>query len=79
LVTLLSFQKELGLILALFERIIMLPNDPYMLYSYINTKLRDEYDSLESLCLDLDISMDDIIEKLSNIGYSYNKELNKFM
>jgi hypothetical protein len=50
-----------------------------MLYSYINTKLRDEYDSLESLCLDLDISMDDIIEKLSNIGYSYNKELNKFM
>ena len=57
----------------------MLPNDPYMLYSYINTKLRDEYDSLESLCLDLDINMDDIIEKLSNIGYSYNKELNKFM
>ncbi len=57
----------------------MIPNDPYMLFSYINTKLRDEYDSLESLCLDLDISMDEIIDKLKSIGYTYNSDLNKFI
>lgn len=57
----------------------MLPNDPYMLFSYINTKLRDEYDSLESLCLDLGISMDEIIDKLKSIGYTYNSDLNKFI
>ena len=57
----------------------MIPNDPYMLFSYINTKLRDEYDSLEALCLDLDISMDEIIDKLKSIGYTYNSDLNKFI
>lgn len=57
----------------------MLPNDLFMLYSYINTKLRDEYDSLESLCLDLDVNEEEIITKLKSIGYEYNKELNKFI
>ena len=34
----------------------MLPNDPIMLMSVVNTKLRDIYPSLERLCDDLDIS-----------------------
>ena len=41
----------------------MLPNDPAMLLSYINMKLRDQYDSLERLCYDLDISESEIVEK----------------
>ena len=57
----------------------MLPNDDYMLLSFINMKLRDFYDSLDSLCEDLDESMDDIINRLESIGYSYNLELNKFI
>ena len=32
----------------------MLPKEPNMLLSVINTKLRDFYDSLDSLCDDLD-------------------------
>lgn len=55
------------------------PNDPMILLSYINTQLRDHYDSLDELCSSLIISKVDIIEKLSAIDYSYNDELNKFM
>ena len=28
----------------------MLPVDPMILYSYVNQKLRDDYDSLDALC-----------------------------
>lgn len=56
----------------------MIPNDPVMLLSFMNMKLRDQYDSLESLCDDLNISKDEIIEKLKNIGYIYDNEKNQF-
>ncbi|MDO4499895.1 MAG: DUF4250 domain-containing protein [Erysipelotrichaceae bacterium] len=56
----------------------MLPEIPVMLLSYINTKLRDEYSSLEDLCDGLDVSEEDITAKLASIGYHYSKELNKF-
>ena len=36
----------------------MLPNDPMILLSVVNTKLRDEYDSLEALCDDLELDED---------------------
>jgi len=35
------------------EAIEMLPKDPMILLSVVNTKLRDEYDSLAALCDDL--------------------------
>ena len=57
----------------------MIPSDNYMLLSFINMKLRDFYDSLDSLCDDLDVSKDDIISRLDSIGYIYNSELNKFI
>ena len=56
----------------------MLPNDPAMLLSYINMKLRDQYDSLERLCDDLDISKSQIVEKLKTIDYIYDNEKNQF-
>ena len=56
----------------------MLPNDPAMLLSYINMKLRDRYDSLERLCDDLDISKSEIVEKLKTIDYIYDNEKNQF-
>lgn len=40
-----------------------LPTDPMILLSYINTKLRDFYPSLDALCEDADISKDEIIKK----------------
>lgn len=56
-----------------------IPNDPMMLLSFINTKLRDEYTNLQVLCDDLELQTSDIIEKLSTIDYSYNAELNRFL
>lgn len=56
-----------------------IPNDPAILLSYVNTKLRDEYPSLEELCKSLCISSEEIERKLLMIGYTYNKEKNRFM
>ncbi|MFI3326152.1 MAG: DUF4250 domain-containing protein [Clostridia bacterium] len=55
-----------------------LPNDPIMLLSVINTKLRDNYSSLESLCEDLGIDQTELIAKLKTIDYQYIKEINQF-
>lgn len=56
----------------------MLPNDPNMLLSFVNMKLRDFYSSLDAMCDDLDVSKEDIEEKLKKIDYTYNPEHNKF-
>lgn len=56
----------------------MIPNDPVMLLSFVNMKLRDQYDSLDALCDDLDISKQEIIEKLKKIDYIYDNEKNQF-
>lgn len=57
----------------------MLPKDPVILLSVINTKLRDRYSSFSQLCDDLGENEKEIIEKLSAIGYEYNEEQNRFM
>lgn len=56
----------------------MMPNEPNMLLSVINMKLRDFYSSLDALCDDLDESKEDIEKKLSEIGCVYNQEQNRF-
>ncbi len=56
----------------------MIPTDPYMLLSFINLKLRDEYDSFDSLCDDLELNFSEIVLKLDSIGYVYNEKLNQF-
>ncbi len=56
----------------------MIPNDPVMLLSFVNMKLRDRYVSLEEMCEDLDISSTEIIEKLAKIDYHYDTEKNQF-
>lgn len=55
-----------------------IPEDPIILLSWTNTQLRDNYTSLEALCDDLNLSQDEIIKKLGDLGYSYDKVLNKF-
>ncbi|MEY8322707.1 DUF4250 domain-containing protein [bacterium 1xD8-48] len=56
----------------------MMPEDPIILLSYVNLKLRDFYSSLEAMCEDLDVSKAVIEEKLNGIGYRYNAEKNQF-
>ena len=54
----------------------MLPQDPAMLVSYLNLKLRDYYDSLSALCEDEDISEDELLVRLTESGYRYDRETN---
>ena len=62
-----------------YKEASMLPNDPMILLSYINTKLRDEYPSLDSLCDDLQADRAEIEQKLSAVDYTYNADLNRFV
>ena len=53
----------------------MIPKDPMILLSYVNTQLRDYYDSLEALCTLRGIKKEELIEKLDMIDYHYDEEL----
>lgn len=57
----------------------MIPNDPVMLLSFINLKLRDFYGSLDALCEDLDVGRKSIEEKLEGIDYRYDADKNQFV
>ena len=56
----------------------MIPQDPFMLYSYVNLKLRDEYPSLDALCEDLELDRAALEEKLSAAGFTYDEGRNCF-
>lgn len=57
----------------------LIPKDPVMLLSYINTQLRDFYPDLEELCKTLDIDINELENKLAAIDYQYNEQMNKFV
>lgn len=57
----------------------MIPNDPVMLLSFLNVKLRDYYADLDALCEDLDVDKEEIVSKLAGIDYHYNSERNQFV
>ena len=56
----------------------MIPKDPMILFSFINTRLRDSQLSLEELCSELDIDRVDLEEKLRAVGFEYDIALNRF-
>ena len=56
-----------------------IPKDPVMLMSYINTQLRDNYDSLTELTKSLGIDEKEIIEKLASINMKYDEKLNNLI
>lgn len=56
----------------------MLPQDPYILLSLVNTRLRDEYSSLDALCDGLDEDKAALAEKLAGAGYAYDPAANQF-
>lgn len=57
----------------------MIPEDPAMLLSYINLKLRDFYANLDAFCDDMDVDKGAIISKLSGIDYHYDESKNQFV
>lgn len=61
-----------------YKEIIMLPKEPTILLSVINTKLRDFHESLEDLCHVYDCHPQDIKNTLSQINYYYDQNANQF-
>ena len=55
-----------------------LPADPFILLSYVNTKLRDEYDSPAAMCDDMDLNLSELEARLSAAGFEYMPEINQF-
>lgn len=56
----------------------MLPQDPIILLSYLNTRLRDQYPSLDALCEDMEVNLEEILQKMAGIDYVYDRERNQF-
>ena len=56
-----------------------IPKDPVMLMSYLNTQLRDNYQSLEELVKSLGLDEKEITEKLASIGMKYDEKQNRFL
>ena len=58
---------------------ISLPNDPMILLSVINMKLRDSYSGLDELCEDMEVDREMIEKKLEQIDYRYDAETTQFI
>ena len=54
-----------------------LPTDPHILFSVVNTLLRDKYSSLEELCEEEEIEVSELESRLSDCVY--DPTLNKFI
>ena len=64
------------------KEVSMIPQDPIILLSYINTQLRDNYSSLDVLSEGLDISQEEvkkITATLESVGYKYDSHKNQFV
>ena len=57
----------------------MIPKDPVMLLSYVNTQLRDYYPSFSEFCSSLQVNESEIRDKLLRIDYIYDETLNQFV
>lgn len=56
-----------------------LPKDPAMLLSFVNTMLRDNYESFDALAAALCADADEIAAKLQSIDYAYDASKNQFI
>ena len=56
-----------------------LPKDPMILLSVINTKIRDQYHTLEALCEDMQIEKQELIDILKGIDYEYDESRHQFI
>ena len=57
----------------------MLPKDPYILLSFVNTKLRDEFETLEDLCAALDADPQAVSDTLAALDYRYDPGYHQFI
>jgi len=56
-----------------------LPKDPVILLSVLNTKIRDQYHTLDALCDDMQIDKAELIDILKGIDYEYDESRHQFV
>ena len=56
----------------------MLPKDPIMFLSYVNTQLRYNYSNIDDFCSAFNITKEEVYTKLESINYFYDEESNQF-
>lgn len=56
-----------------------LPRDPYILLSYVNTKLRDEFPSLAAFCDEQEVDRTELESALATLDARYDREKNQFI
>lgn len=57
----------------------MIPKDPIMLLSFVNTQLRDRCNNLSEFCAEYNVSLEEITSKLREINYVYSSDINQFI
>lgn len=57
----------------------MIPKDPVILLSYVNTLLRDYYNSLDELCTCRGMNKEQLKKSLEQIDYYYDEADNQFV
>lgn len=57
----------------------VIPKDPMILLSFVNTKLRDQYPTLDALCEDLNVQRDALEQTLAALDFRYSEEQNRFI
>lgn len=62
--------------MTMYEKI---PNDPVMLLSFINTQLRDTYESFDAFVIAFQVDASEVLKKMSAIDYEYDAATNQFI
>lgn len=55
-----------------------MPEDPVMLMSFVNMRLRDGELTLDEFCKDMGMNRDELERRMAVGGFEYNYQANKF-
>lgn len=56
-----------------------LPNDPAMLLSLVNMRLRDDGENLDGFCRTEGVDRKEVMERLAEVNYYYDAAANQFV
>ncbi len=57
----------------------MLPRDPVILFSYVNTQLRDRGIDLDDFCAEENVDRTVLCQTLREVGFEYDPKANRFV
>ncbi len=56
-----------------------IPQDPIILVSYVNTKLRDQFATLDEFCQTYALDKESLCSTLDSVDYQYDEKTNQFV